>query len=289
MAEYWRVSPRFWPRTKGEGWTDDERLFALYLLTTPHRTTEGLYHLPLAYVSGDMKWPVTRVTQTLSALTRKGFCQYDEQAEIVFLPKAMEYQRPDNENQQKHAIEKLRDLPETPLFAGLIEAAEAYTEPFAKALREAFPKGYGKPLALALALSQAPKDSSSSDADDGFLEFWKTYPRKIGKAECQKRWRRMPVADRKDATRAAGNLSAYVKDCSVELQYVPHPSTFIGPKRQYDDWKDGRPDGYEGSPSKGEQKPPTCPECRKTRFADTPLTYDEAGAHCPVCEWRAGA
>jgi hypothetical protein len=287
MAEYWRVGPRFWPRTKGEGWTDGERLVGLYLLTNKHRTTEGLYYLPIGYLSGDLGWSTERVTQTLSTLQDKGFCQYDVNAEIVLLPKAMEYQRPDNENQQKHAIEKLRDIPETALLAGLIDAAEAYCKPFAKALREAFPKGYGKPLALAL-LAPAPKNSSSSDdADDGFPEFWSKYPRRVGKAEAVKRWGRMSKQDRAAALAAAKHLDAYVRECAVELQYIPHPATFIGPKRTFEDWADGRPAGYTGN-GKGPDKPPTCPECRVNRFSDTPLTHDEGGAHCPVCGWRAG-
>ena len=43
---YHKVSPRFWADEKVLRWNDDAKMLALYLLTCPHRTTEGLFRLP---------------------------------------------------------------------------------------------------------------------------------------------------------------------------------------------------------------------------------------------------
>ena len=46
---YFRVSPAIW---RAGTWTDDMRVLACYLLTSPHRTLEGLFILPQGYICG---------------------------------------------------------------------------------------------------------------------------------------------------------------------------------------------------------------------------------------------
>jgi len=163
------------------------RQLGLYLLTCPHRTTEGIYRLPLGYMATDLGWPTVslgaRVDATLSArvdarldaalshLTAKDFVAYDAKSGVVFLPKALKYQRPDNENQIAPAVRRVMELPETPLIAGLLLAADKYAKAFAQALRKAlpqalqqgYPKGYGDPTATATAIA---KEHSLSDSDE---------------------------------------------------------------------------------------------------------------------------
>lgn len=127
------------------------------------------------------------------------------------------------------------------------------------------------------------KNSSSSDEpDDGFSEFWTAYPRKVGKAEALKRWERMTRKDHSTATRAADHLGRYVASQSVELQFVPHPATFIGPKRKWEDWVDGPPAGYDGTT--GRQRHDVCPRC------EADMGWDEEGRQkCPVCDYVAAS
>jgi len=147
---------------------------ALYLLTCEHRTTEGLYRLPREYMAADLPdgWTLARVTASLAQLVSQGFVQYDDKARVVFLPKAMKYQRPDNGNQQTAAIRNLENLPPTMLSDGFFEAAATYCESFSQALSKAFPQGlsqgYGDPLALALALAPAlaPTQESGPNSDE---------------------------------------------------------------------------------------------------------------------------
>jgi len=136
------------------------------------------------------------------------------------------------------------------------------------------------PASLSPSPSLKKNTSSSADADDGFSDFWTAYPRKIGKAECSKRWQKMTKKDRTAATTAASVLASHVSSQGVELQYVPHPSTFIGSKRKWEDWVDGPPAGYDGA--KGAEEKFVCPLC------ETDLGYDENGkARCSMCEWVA--
>lgn len=155
MPRYYRLSPRFWADTAD--WTDDERTLALYLLTSPHRTTEGLFRLPKAYICADLDWTPERLSEPFAQLLRKGFIHYDEAVEIVLITKALKYQSPSNPNQIKAALAQLDDLPHTDLFSLLITVAERYAPTFGKGLRNHF-ETVSKPLPP-LALTQAPSPS----------------------------------------------------------------------------------------------------------------------------------
>lgn len=160
-ARYYRVSPRFWTDTRS--WTEDARLLGLYLLTCPHRTTEGLFRLPKAYIYADLGWTVERLGEPFAELLANGFIHYDETLEIVLITNALKYQAPENPNQVKHAISLLEELPPTPLFSLLTTVAKRFSEPLAKGLEERFGEGFGKPQSLTQAQSHTQENLSSSN------------------------------------------------------------------------------------------------------------------------------
>ena len=94
-----------------------------------------------------------------------------------------------------------------------------------------------------------------------FPAFWEAYPRKVGKSEAKRRWGRLPARDRQAATRAAGHLAEYADGAGVELQYVPHPATFIGQAQLRG--LGGRPAGGVRIPAarKAEEGPIPCFAC----------------------------
>ena len=169
---YSRVSSRFWPEAKEGGWTEDMVTLGLFLLTCEQRTTEGLYRLPKGYMIEDLPdgWTVERLTASLDALSAEGFAHYDDKARVVFLPKAMKYQRPDNKNQQTAAIRNLKGLPATRFSEPFAEAAKQYAQAFHQAFTQAFPQGLGKgyrdSLAPALAPALAPTPATTPNGAD---------------------------------------------------------------------------------------------------------------------------
>jgi len=149
--------------------------------------------------------------------------------------------------------------------------------------RQSSPKVAQIGASLSPSPSPSKNISSPAPADDGFSDFWNPYPRKVGKAETKKRWKRLGVQDRAAAALAATHLAAYAQEPGTDLQYVSHPATFIGPKRTWEDWRDGKPPGYGGGNGSGPAvvKRPTCPKC------EADLTYDDRQrAKCPMCDYR---
>lgn len=135
---YYRVCPSIWD----EAWSEDAKILALYLLVNRHRITEGLYRLPKTYICSDLAWPEERLWQPFEELLADGFLMYDEAEKVVLIVNALKYQRPDNPNMSKGWARKLRDVPESSLFAAFLQQAEKYAPAFAEALLEHLPERF---------------------------------------------------------------------------------------------------------------------------------------------------
>lgn len=129
---YSRVYSSIWL----EPWTEDMRTVALYLLTGPHRRSEGIYRLPLQYASSDLKWPAKRFQVAFSALIQCDFIAYDTEAQIVLILNALK-RNGLNDKQIVGVVKAVRELPPTSLYERFESLAEAFNEKLAKALVEA--------------------------------------------------------------------------------------------------------------------------------------------------------
>lgn len=84
------------------------------------------------------------------------------------------------------------------------------------------------------------KEPSSPDKpDDGFAEFWKAYPRKVGKGAALKAWGKIKSkADTLQAILQAIAWQRTSKDWTKDDgQFIPHPSTWLNEQR----WLDEQP------------------------------------------------
>jgi hypothetical protein len=181
---YYPVDMRFWSDPRVRGWSDDAKLLALYLLTCPHRTTEGLFRLPKLYVQADLGWSAERLAEPFRELLAEpfpqpGFMDHDEAAQVVLIRNAMKYQPPQNDNQVKAALSRLEELPPTPLTSTFKALAERFCQRLAKRLPEGFGEGYGHPLTLTPTLTPTREDPpveqarpSAADIESVF-ETWK--------------------------------------------------------------------------------------------------------------------
>ena len=138
---YFRVSPSLW---RHRSWTDDMRLLASYLLTSPHRTLEGLFILPKGYIASDLQWSAERLAEPFAGLLADGFLAYDETAEVCLLVKALKYQRPENPNMDKAAIRRVVAVPASSLDGLFLASAQSYAPRLAERLRERLPERFGK-------------------------------------------------------------------------------------------------------------------------------------------------
>lgn len=111
VPRYYRVACHVWSDEKVATWPDSQKLLALYLLTTKHRTLEGFFVLPPQYIAADMGWPLRRVKDMLVKLETEGFLRFDEKTSLLLIRNALRYQQPDSRNVQKAVIARVRNLP----------------------------------------------------------------------------------------------------------------------------------------------------------------------------------
>lgn len=133
-GKYAKVYTRLWTDPAFRAWSDDARFTAVYLLTCPHRNTEGLFRLPMAYVLHDLGWPEERLVAALAELDAAGFIARDPAADLIWLREVLAADPPAGGNQVKGAVRALADVPESPLRGEYLADARTACPELAKAL-----------------------------------------------------------------------------------------------------------------------------------------------------------
>jgi hypothetical protein len=111
MRDYGKVHTRFWSSDTIRQLSDDGRLLALYLVTSPHSTIAGVFRLPDGYVCEDMKWTPERVAKAFAELLSNGFANRCETTKWVWVAKHLEWNPPENPNQRKSAAKVAVSVP----------------------------------------------------------------------------------------------------------------------------------------------------------------------------------
>lgn len=142
---YTRVESRFWQDEKMRTVSDDARYLMLYLLTSPHRNIMGFYFLPSPYACFDLGWDEKRFNKALQELLEVGTIKYDPHAHVVLIQNYLKHNVLENPNQVKSAIEKLNEMPQTPLFRDFLSVIERFDKPFIQPLIERLQERLGKP------------------------------------------------------------------------------------------------------------------------------------------------
>jgi len=130
------IDSRFWIDPRIRSLQDTPRHLAMYLLTNERRTTEGLYRLPKALMSDDLGWAAAKVARAVAALQQAGFITYDNPSHTVLIVNALKQLPPAGEKQIAGAINRLAQLPPTPLMTPFYESAVQVAPAFAGQIRK---------------------------------------------------------------------------------------------------------------------------------------------------------
>lgn len=112
MRDYGKVHTTFWSSSTMRKLSEDGRMLALYLLTSPHSTIAGVYRLPDGYVCEDLQWPSERVAKGFAELLANGFANRCETTKWVWICKHLEWNALENPNQRKSAAKVAYSIPE---------------------------------------------------------------------------------------------------------------------------------------------------------------------------------
>jgi hypothetical protein len=132
--------PRFWTNPAIRSWPEPDKVLALYLLTGPERSTEGLYRLRVAGVADDLGWDPETVQDCLGRLVDRGFVRWDEAAQVVLIVGVLRDLNALNPGQIRGAVNRVYALPPTSLLRDLYAEADRWAPKIAAALVERFPE-----------------------------------------------------------------------------------------------------------------------------------------------------
>jgi hypothetical protein len=133
MRDYAKASPQFWIGNTGKKLRGDPeaQVLAFYLISSPHANMLGLYYLPMAYLCHETGLTQEGACKALLRVRELGFCEYDEENEMIWVIEAARFQIADrlspNDKQAIGVANELGKLPRTKLAARF---AEKYRDAF---------------------------------------------------------------------------------------------------------------------------------------------------------------
>lgn len=111
MRDYGKVHTSVWSSPTIRALSDDGKMLAFYLMTSPHSTIAGVFRLPDGYVCEDIKWAPERVSVAFAELLQQGFANRCETTKWVWVNKHLEWNPPENPNQRKSAAKVALGVP----------------------------------------------------------------------------------------------------------------------------------------------------------------------------------
>lgn len=243
-SRYRKIDPRIWTDEKFRRLTGEEQRIALYVLTaqsnriglfsfSPGKASEDLGTLPLTFQKGFLK-----VCQTLN-------WEWDSHARVLYLPTWWKYNHPENANNMIGNLKDLDDLPETTLLEGFLTNTAYLSGNLVETFTQTLAKRSPQPsLKRSPSQEQEQEQKQEQDTppavDQGFEEFWKSYParngKRVGKPEAQRKFSALSPPDRKLVLVAARNYA--VSELVQKGVGIKDPHRFLQNGKKDEPWRD---------------------------------------------------
>lgn len=162
MARYRKVDPRIWNDERFRELSDDAKLAFLFLLTHPHMTSIGAMRATIPGLASEIGWDLERAAKAFAESFSKGMAKHDAVAAMVWLPKFIRYNGPENPNVLKAWGSALELLPECDLTREAIRSVAAFAKGLPKAFAEALPEPFAKGLPKTGAVAGAVAEKKSA-------------------------------------------------------------------------------------------------------------------------------
>lgn len=234
MRDYGKVSPQFWIGKSGKAMRGnmEAQIVAMYLMTSPHAEMTGIYHCPILYIAHETGLSIEGATKGLQSLIEADFCTFEAETDTVFVHAMAKYQIGEDlkatDNRVIGVQKMYANMPESRIKT---EFAKRYKDAFFLAQKVSPSKAPSKP--------ETETETETETNKAAFAQFWAVYPKKAGKGDAEKAWKKIkPDADLQakilKAVAAATRSPDWTKDGG---QFIPHPATWLNGKR----WEDALP------------------------------------------------
>lgn len=256
MRVYRSVCTYIWNDDKFPYVSDDCQLVWFHIFTNPLSSPLGVFRASVAGLAEDKnrngQWPLTRYRKAFQEGITQGFLEYDDKVLLVAFPKYFSHDHLCNHPVSPNVVlnwgMRYRELPDSPLKASCYQSLKVLLEGKAKAFMEAFTKAFteasSKPSGMPSVNTDPNPNPDPNPKKDTLVRwreqagvFWQAYPRKTGKGNVEKWFKRYAPTDEL--------LEAMLKKL-IELQathdwqkdngrFIPLPYTWLNGKRWDDE------------------------------------------------------
>jgi hypothetical protein len=115
--KYRRIDPRIWADERFRTLSVNERVIALYVLTSPQSNRIGLFHFSPAKAAEDLHLDLAAFGKAFKSVTECLRWGWDEAARVIYLPTWWKYNRPENPTHLLGCLTDLQDVPENQFTA----------------------------------------------------------------------------------------------------------------------------------------------------------------------------
>ena len=268
---YRTIDASFWTDPDIRALSGTDRYLFLYFVSNPHAHVSGIYYLPRVMIEHETGLKGKALGKGIETLSKRFFVWYDLPNEVVFVRSMFRYQGR-GKNHDQSAAKQLNNLHKSslvgkflsiyPEISELLDKNKGVRNPLqggSKGVRRGFEGGSEFPTPEQEQEREQEKEkgsltgpqkeksaldsaSSSPHGDgcskpNGFDEFWREYPRKVGKQAARKAWKK-----RRPGTQLTGTIVEAIQaqvgkghfQGNDGQQYIPNPATWLNQER----WED---------------------------------------------------
>lgn len=242
MAIYRNIQMSFWTDSKVvDDFTPEDRYFYLYLMTNPHTNLAGCYEISLKQASDETGYTKDVIENLLERFESiHNVIRYSKETKEVLLlnwskfnwTRSKDFQKPLNKE-----IEAVKNAEFKRFLQDSIDGVGTVPRPSSDGVGTTDTVTVTVTDTVAVADTDADAVSGSQIRVE-FENLWGLYPKKQGKADAYKHYRKA----RKSGTtyeEVGQGIQAYVnyiQATQTDMQYVKMGSTFFSQKSWQDDW-----------------------------------------------------
>lgn len=144
--------------------SDESQLVFFHMMTTPMRSPFGLYKASIEALAAEKRWTVEGYRKAFAEAFEKGFVKYDERHQVIYLPRYLPFNPPNNPNVVKRWGKVFEEIPNCPLKWECHEALKAFCEGLSKAFMEAFNEAFPKASSKGMAIQEQEQEQEEAKA-----------------------------------------------------------------------------------------------------------------------------
>ena len=235
-ATYRKIFPSFWTDSKvDEDFTPEDKFIYLYLLTNPHTNICGCYEIGFKQMSRDTGYNEETIKHLINRMEAiHKVIRYDRSTKEVLILNWGKYNWSSSED-LKTGVRKVAAFIKSDSFRDYVLAildGESIDPPETLPTPSSDPRGTSVSVSVSVTDS-VNKNNINNYYTEAFEEFWSAYPKKVGKKEACKAFKKVkePLAVLLDAIKEQKLSEQWSKDSG---RFIPNPATWLNQGR----WED---------------------------------------------------